>query len=88
FQSYLPGSSEDSLYANVWTPGTQGSRPVLVYIHGGGWFLGAGHEPQYDGARPAAYGDMVVITFNYRLGAFGWGLHEDLTDPQTGSCAN
>ncbi|HZG05449.1 MAG TPA: carboxylesterase family protein [Streptomyces sp.] len=85
---YLPGSSEDCLYANVWTPDVNGRRPVLVYIHGGGWFLGAGSEPDYDGARLAAHGDMVVITFNYRLGLLGWGLHEAFTDTRTGSFAN
>ncbi|MFE0475729.1 carboxylesterase/lipase family protein [Streptomyces sp. NPDC058947] len=85
---YLPDSSEDSLYANVWTPDTDGSLPVLVYIHGGGWMLGAGSEPDYDGARTAVHGRMVVVTFNYRLGVFGWGLHEELTDPHTGSFAN
>ncbi|HZG03043.1 MAG TPA: carboxylesterase family protein [Streptomyces sp.] len=85
---YLPDSAEDSLYANIWTPGVKGRRPVLVYIHGGGWLLGAGSEPDYDGARPADRGDLVVVTFNYRLGALGWGLHEDLTDPETGSFAN
>ncbi|CAM5686708.1 carboxylesterase/lipase family protein [Streptomyces aurantiogriseus] len=88
YQSVMPGSSEDSLYANIWTPDLKGSRPVMVYIHGGGWFVGAGSHPLYDGQRPADRGDMVVITFNYRLGAFGWGLHEDLTDPATGSFAN
>ncbi|MBT2383737.1 carboxylesterase/lipase family protein [Streptomyces sp. ISL-11] len=88
FQSIVPGSGEDSLHANVWTPHTTGSRPVLVYVHGGGWERGAGHLPTYDGARLAARTDMVVVTFNYRLGAFGFGLHEDLTDPLTGSCAN
>lgn len=88
YQTVVPGSSEDSLYANIWTPGLSGSRPVLVYIHGGGWFVGAGSHPLYDGQRPAERGDMVVITFNYRLGAFGWGLHEGLTDPATGSFAN
>ncbi|MET8824599.1 carboxylesterase family protein [Streptomyces sp. NPDC004610] len=85
---YLPGSSEDCLYANIWTPDVRGRRPVLVYIHGGGWMLGAGSEPDYDGAHPAARGDLVVVTFNYRLGLLGWGLHEALTDPRTGSFGN
>lgn len=85
---YLPDSSEDSLFANVWTPGVRGCRPVIVYIHGGGWFLGAGSEPDYDGARLAARGDVVVVNFNYRLGALGWGLHPDLADPETGHSAD
>ncbi|MFJ5266344.1 carboxylesterase/lipase family protein [Streptomyces sp. NPDC088387] len=85
---YVPGSSEDCLYANVWTPGIRGRRPVLVYIHGGGWTVGAGSEPDYDGTRPAVHGDLVVVTFNYRLGLLGWGLHETLVDPRTGSFGN
>ncbi|MFJ8042342.1 carboxylesterase/lipase family protein [Kitasatospora sp. NPDC096147] len=87
-QTVLPGSSEDSLYANVWTPDTAGRRPVLVYIHGGGWKLGSAGLPVYDGARLAERGDLVVVTFNYRLGVFGFGLHEQLADPRTGSAAN
>ncbi|MGW2261668.1 carboxylesterase family protein [Streptomyces sp. NPDC001780] len=88
YQSVMPGSSEDSLYANVWTPGLRGARPVVVYIHGGGWFVGAGSHPLYDGERLADRGDLVVVTFNYRLGGFGWGLHEALADPVTGDSAN
>ncbi|MFD9968661.1 carboxylesterase/lipase family protein [Streptomyces sp. NPDC059011] len=83
-----PASGENSLYADVWTPSTQGSRPVLVYVHGGGWTTGAGSLPAYDATRLADRGDLVVVTFNYRLGAFGFGLHEDLTDPETGEFAN
>ncbi|MBD3574883.1 carboxylesterase family protein [Streptomyces sp. KD18] len=89
-QPIIPGSSEDSLYANVWTPGTdpERPRPVLVYIHGGGWMVGGGSLPVYDGARLADRGDLVVVTFNYRLGALGFGLHEEFTDPETGDCAD
>ncbi|KOT33159.1 carboxylesterase [Streptomyces caelestis] len=93
FQSVIPNrpvppSDEDSLYANVWTPDPGGSRPVLVYVHGGGWQAGAGSLPAYDGARLAHRGDLVVVTFNYRLGVLGFGLHEDLADPETGHFAN
>ncbi|MEU1076944.1 carboxylesterase family protein [Streptomyces sp. NPDC005878] len=87
-QTVDPAGSEDGLYANVWTPGTRGRRPVLVYIHGGGWQVGAGSWPTYDGRRLALRGDLVVITFNYRMGAFGFGYHEELTDDRTGDCAN
>ncbi|SFB98187.1 carboxylesterase/lipase family protein [Streptomyces aidingensis] len=83
-----PGSSEDALYANVWTPGTDRPRPVLVYIHGGGWQVGAGSVPTFHGHRLAERGDLVVVNFNYRLGVFGWGMHEELADPATGLCAN
>ncbi|GIH61671.1 carboxylesterase/lipase family protein [Microbispora siamensis] len=81
-------SREDALYANVWTPDPRGRRPVLVYIHGGGWQVGSGSLPTYDGARLAVRGDLVVVTFNYRLGPFGFGLHEELLDAATGSCSN
>ncbi|GAA0601420.1 carboxylesterase/lipase family protein [Streptomyces crystallinus] len=87
-QTIDPASSEDGLYANVWTPGLRGRRPVLVYIHGGGWQVGAGSWPTYDGSRLAVRGDLVVITFNYRMGAFGFGYHEELTDDTSGDCAN
>ncbi|MEU3253465.1 carboxylesterase family protein [Streptomyces sp. NPDC006997] len=83
-----PGSAEDALYANVWTPDPAGRLPVLVYVHGGGWQVGAGSVPTFDGAKPAALGGLVVVNFNYRLGAFGWGLHEELADPATGLTAN
>jgi len=75
-------SSEDCLTLNVWTPACDGARrPVLVWIHGGGFLFGAGSQPLYDGARLARRGDAVVITINYRLGALGWlalpGLGDD-----------
>lgn len=64
--------SEDCLYLNVWTPGLDDARrPVFVWIHGGGFLVGAGSTPIYDGATLAARGDIVVVTINYRLGALG-----------------
>lgn len=64
--------SEDCLYLNVWTPGCDGTRrPVMVWIHGGGFAIGAGSQAIYCGARLAAR-DVVVVTINYRLGAFGF----------------
>jgi para-nitrobenzyl esterase len=66
---------EDCLSLNVWTPGLDGARrPVLVWIHGGGFLVGAGSTALYDGADLARRGDAVVVTFNYRLGALGY-LH-------------
>jgi para-nitrobenzyl esterase len=89
FPSVLGGASaEDSWYANVWTPDVGGRLPVLVYVHGGGWQLGAGSLSTYDGSRLAERGGLVVVTFNYRLGPFGFGLHDDLVDPETGLAAN
>lgn len=73
--------SEDCLTLNVWTPGPDASRrPVLVWIHGGGFLIGAGSTPVYDGHELATQGDMVVVTLNYRLGALGF-LHLDRLCP-------
>lgn len=65
--------SEDCLYLNVWTPGTDDARrPVMVWIHGGGFTNGSGGGDWYDGSAFAARGDVVVVTINYRLGALGF----------------
>ena len=67
--------SEDCLFLNVWTPGTDdAARPVMVWIHGGAFTLGSGSDGLYDGAMLASRGDVVVVTINYRLGALGF-LH-------------
>lgn len=81
--------SEDCLYLNVWTPGLDGAkRPVMVWIHGGAFVLGAGSEPLYDGRRLSERGDVVVVTINYRLGALGYLAHPSLVDEATGACGN
>ncbi|MFN3312528.1 MAG: carboxylesterase/lipase family protein [Hyphomonas sp.] len=69
-----PNQSEDCLFLNVWTPQARpgGHRPVMVYIHGGAYNSGSGSDDLYDGARLAAKGDVVVITINHRLNAFGY----------------
>ena len=68
-------TSEDCLYLNVWTPAAdRGRRPVMVWVHGGGFVIGAGSQTIYDGASLARRGDVVVVTLNYRLGALGF-LH-------------
>jgi para-nitrobenzyl esterase len=64
--------SEDCLYLNVWTPAADcAARPVMFWIHGGGFYLGAGSQALYDGRHLAAR-DVVVVTINYRMGAFGF----------------
>jgi para-nitrobenzyl esterase len=78
---YRSGMSEDCLVLNVWTPARLDRReklPVLVYIYGGGFLAGDSSEPRYDGASMAARG-MVVVSMNYRLGAFGFLAHPWLT---------
>ena len=68
--------SEDCLVLNVWTPGTDRAdrRPVMVWLHGRGFAAGAGSEPWYHGAELARRGDVMVVTVNHRLNAFGY-LH-------------
>ncbi len=64
--------SEDCLYLNVYTPALDGKkRPVFFWIHGGGFLVGSGSTPVYDGSSLARNGDIVVVTTNYRLGALG-----------------
>jgi para-nitrobenzyl esterase len=65
------------LTLNVTTPGIDGAkRPVMFWIHGGAFVNGAGSSPIYDGTKFSQHGDVVVVTVNYRLGAFGF-LHLD-----------
>ena len=65
--------SEDCLYLNVYAPAADGgSRPVMLWIHGGGFTHGTGSEPLYNGGPLAERGDVVVVTINYRLGALGY----------------
>ena len=85
-----PGStSEDCLCLDVWTPGPAGrGRPVLVWIHGGGFTSGAGSLPLYDGAALARAGDAVVVTLGYRLGALGFLALPELAASEGGPPAN
>jgi len=72
--------SEDCLYLNVWTGAKEKNdkRPVMLWIYGGGYNNGSGSQPMYDGEALAKKG-AVVVTFNYRLGAFGFFSHPELT---------
>jgi para-nitrobenzyl esterase len=76
----VDGVSEDCLSLNVWTPalGAAEPLPVMVWIHGGGFAVGSGSEPRYDGANLAAKG-IVVVTLNHRLNALGFLAHPELT---------
>jgi len=67
-------TSEDCLRLNVWTPALRdgGRRPILFYIHGGAYNNGSGSSPLYDGGNLCRRGDVVVVTVNHRLNAFGY----------------
>jgi para-nitrobenzyl esterase len=71
--------SEDCLYLNVWAPAKADKLPVLVWIHGGGYYGGTGAQPGFDGANLAKRG-AIVVTINYRLGVFGFFAHPELKD--------
>ncbi len=65
--------AEDCLAVNVWTPGADAKRrPVMVWIHGGGFSEGSARNTWYDGATLAGTGDIVVVSLQYRLGALGF----------------
>lgn len=80
------GESDDTdegdnncLNLNIWTPGIDDGqdRPVMVWLHGGGFSIGSGNEEEYDGANLSRDEDVVVITVNHRLNVYGF---LDLTD--------
>lgn len=75
-----PRTSEDCLFLNVWAPtgAAPGSLPVMVWIHGGGFVGGSGSDVRSDGAAMAGQG-VVVVSFNYRAGLFGFLAHPALT---------
>ena len=84
-----PGSDEDCLFLNVFTPGCDGgARPVMVWIHGGSFTAGSGSTPWYDGTALAIRGDVVVVTINYRLGALGFLWLGDLDESYRSSGMN
>lgn len=72
------GMGEDCLVMNIWTPSASASsghaarRPVMVHLHGGGYYAGSGNSAQFDGEMLARFGDAVVVTLNHRLGSFGF----------------
>src|ERR1700678_3962829 len=72
----LPPMSENCLVLNVWTPAVNDGRkrPVMFWCHGGAFIAGSGDSPWYEGTNLCRKGDVVVVTINHRLGAFGY-LH-------------
>ncbi len=73
---FAAGSSEGWLTVNVWTADLAAALPVLVWIQGGGYLFGKSGVPEYDGARLAREGGVVVVTFNYRVGVEGFAQIE------------
>ena len=81
--------NEDCLYLNVWTPGLDGKRrPVMVWIHGGGFTIGSGSQAIYNGSVLARRGDAVVVTINYRLGPLGFLRLKEVTNGKIQSTGN
>jgi para-nitrobenzyl esterase len=81
---FVNPTSEDCLYLNIWRPRASRARlPVMVWIHGGAFIMGAGSFPSYDGAAFARRG-VILVTLNYRLGRFGTFAHPALRREQAG----
>ena len=81
---------DDCLVLNVWTNGLKkaGRRPVMVWFHGGGFASGSGDYTMYDGANLARKHDVVVVTSNHRLNAFGYLYLADIGGPKFASASN
>jgi para-nitrobenzyl esterase len=81
----VPGAmSEDCLNLNLWTPALRdgAKRPVIVYLHGGGWTRLSANLNHFNGERLSRFGDVVVVTINHRLGVFGYINLVDLGAPE------
>jgi para-nitrobenzyl esterase len=76
----LETSREDCLFLNVWTPEwpPRARKPVMFWIHGGGNYAGTAGSPNFDGESLARHG-VVLVSANYRLTAFGFFAHPELT---------
>jgi para-nitrobenzyl esterase len=83
-------TSEDCLFLNVWTPALRdgGKRAVMVYIHGGAYATGSGSPKLYDGANLCRRGNVVVVTLNHRLNAFGYLYLATLGGPEFADSGN
>lgn len=84
---YLGEMREDCLFLNIWTPFLPSKpshsstkkklKPVMFWVYGGGNVEGSGTDPEKEGGSLASRGDVVVVEFNYRLGALGWLAFND-----------
>ncbi len=84
------GGDEDCLILNVWSPPNAHDLPVMVWLHGGAFVFGSGNETYYSGEHLASTYGVIVVTLNYRLGAYGFLAHPALTaeDPAYPSSGN
>lgn len=71
-------TSEDCLYLNVYAPADADNAPIMVWLHGGAFFLGAGHLGSFNGTSNAKQG-VITVSINYRLGSLGGFAHPALT---------
>jgi para-nitrobenzyl esterase len=80
---------EGCLYLNIWTPGLDDARrPVIFWLHGGAFIIGAGNEPFLEGGKLAKRGDIVIVSINYRMGAFGFMNLKEITGGKIPSTGN
>jgi para-nitrobenzyl esterase len=80
---------EDCLFLNVWTPALDGARrPVMVWLHGGGFSTGSGSSPWYDGVNLARKQDVVLVTLNHRLSVAGYCALAELGGERFADSAN
>jgi para-nitrobenzyl esterase len=80
--------SEDCLHLNVWTNSLKGKRPVMVWLHGGGFTSGNGSYTMYNGANMARKRDVVTVTVNHRLNSFGFLYLADVGGAQFAHASN
>ena len=81
--------SEDMLKLNIWTPSLTGKRPVMLYMHGGGFSFGSSYElPSHDGAQMARHHEVVQVSVNHRLNILGFFDAAEIGGPAYEDSAN
>lgn len=88
-EKYKVNFSEDSLYLNIWIPARKQEKklPVAVWMYGGGLVSGHGAEKEFDGTEYTKR-NVILVTFNYRVGLFGFMCHPWLAEENNGRCGN
>ncbi len=91
YRAYWQPAGEDCLRLNIWTPEINAisNRPVMVWLHGGGFHVGSGHDLlAYNGENLSKNHDVVVVTLNHRLGCFGFLNLSELCGEEYSASAN